>query len=132
MNFQLMNYRVLCWFMSRKLTSRRKRSKHGKPQLTTILQHQIEEEVEAEETRIVETINNTNTKIINFMILKEEEEDEEATTQLLIDQSQQTSPMLSATDATGMVIISQNVKPICLKDMVRNLILQKRKKKYLC
>ncbi|KAH7840723.1 hypothetical protein Vadar_020696 [Vaccinium darrowii] len=49
---------------------------------------------------IVETNNNTiSIKRVNF---KEEEEDVEATTQQLIDQSQQTSPMLNATDVIGV------------------------------
>ena len=56
----------------------------------------------------------TNNKIIvikrvNF---REEAEDVEATTQQLIDQSQQTSPMLNVTDVIGMAIINQNVKLI--------------------
>ena len=56
----------------------------------------------------------TNNKIIvikrvNF---KEEAKNVEATTQQLIDQSQQTSPMLNVTYVIGMAIINQNVKQI--------------------
>ena len=56
----------------------------------------------------------TNNKIIvikrvNF---KEEAEDVEANIQQLIDQSQQTSPMLNVIDVIGMTIINQNVKLI--------------------
>lgn len=59
-------------------------------------------------------IMGTNNKIIiikrvNF---KEEAEDVETTTQQLIDQSQQTSPMLNVIDVIGMAIINQNVKLI--------------------
>jgi hypothetical protein len=53
--------------------------------------------------------NIINIKRVNF---KEEAKDVAATTQKLIDQRQQTSPMLNVIDVIGMTIISQNVKLI--------------------
>ena len=65
----------------------------------------VKVEVEkAEATMTVETNNKTISKRINF---KAKEKDVEVITQQ--NQSQQTSPMLNATDVTGMVITSQNV-----------------------
>ena len=88
MNFQLMNYKVLCWFMSVNLTNRRKRSKLWRPQQKiTWRQEEIEDEVEveaeAEETMIMEINTNTNVKTTDF-----KEEDKVATTQLHINQGQ--------------------------------------------
>ena len=96
--------------------------------MTTILLHQIEQtedEVEAVDTWITEII-----KRINFMILKEEEGDKANKIQPLIDQ--ETSLMLSAIGATGMVITNMNVELIYPKTMGKIQILQKMRKKYPC
>ena len=59
---------------------------------------------------------NKNTRIIHIL----EKDEEGAGTK---NQNQLTSLMLSVSDAIGMVITSQNVEPICPKEMVKNLIL---------
>ena len=65
----------------------------------------VEVEVEkVEAIMTVETNNKTISKRINFKV---KEKDVEVIIQQ--NQSQQTSPMLNATDVTGMVITSQNV-----------------------
>ncbi|KAH7526064.1 hypothetical protein JRO89_XSUnG0068100 [Xanthoceras sorbifolium] len=82
----------------------------GKLQSSLLHQKGIEDEAEAEvraeETMIVATTSTISIMKINF---KEEEEDEEATTQQLIDQSQQTSPILNVTD-----VIAQQQIPVDL------------------
>ena len=69
-------------------------------------------------------------KRINFIILKEEEGDKANKIQPLIDQ--ETSLMLSAIGATGMVITNMNVELIYPKTMGKIQILQKMRKKYPC
>ena len=75
-----MSYKALYWFMSKKLPSKKKRSKYWRLQLK-ISQHlkEIEDEedddLKAEEATIVAANKDTiNTKRINF---KEEEKEEE-------------------------------------------------------
>ena len=120
--------------MSKNLTSKRKKNKHWRPQQKITwhqkeIEDEAEAEAEAEEAMIVATNNNTtSTKTINF---KEEEEDEVVIIQHLIDQSQQTSPMLNAADVIGMAIISQNVELIWIGNMEKELTLQKKKKRCL-
>lgn len=62
---------------------------------------------EADLTMIDGSTNKTISIIRNNF--KEKAEDVAATTQQIIDQSQQTSPMLSVTNVTGKAIISQSV-----------------------
>ena len=81
-----------------------------------MIEDEKEAEVEVKEAEIT-MIMGTEKKIIIIKRLnfKKEAEDMVATTQQLIDQSQQTSPMLNVIDVIdviGMTIINQNVKLI--------------------
>lgn len=66
----------------------------------------------------------------NSMIIKEEEEGRVALVLQPISQSHRKSYKLNV--LAGMDIISLNVVPIYLKDMVCNLTLQKLMKKFVC
>ena len=123
-----MNYRVHYWFMNIKWYNKIKKSKHCKSPLTISLRHHlksIEEETEVkleiDDTMTID--NNKNLKITRFMNLKGEEEVEAITIPTLIAKVRKKNPILSALDATYMVFISLNVKPIWIKSMVKNLTL---------